>query len=181
MESGDETIRFDAMVFMPKGAFERRLHTFQPFHLHESGSYGGKYGWYICSNQDKDVSLFDSRDRQFGQVQAIQFRYESLIVSVDTTSEEFAQKFSQWLRENCRGVLLNYPYVIMPQKRLGRAKLECNNWAYKQVAVHRRRPKEILEEWKKRYQDETGNDPDIILANPLQNLRQAISGRRRRR
>ena len=177
MEPGDEAIRFDALAFVSKRAFSGRLNTFQPFHLRISGLDS----WYVCSNQDKDASLFELSDRQFGQVQAIQFRYESLIVSVDTTSEEFAQKFSLWLRENCNGVLLNFPYLMLPQKRLGRERFKCNNWAYRQVRVNKRRPKEILEEWKKRYQDETGNDPDIILANPLQSLRQAISERRRRR
>ncbi len=170
-------IEFDAIIDdMTLEELRKLMNTFQSFYLRYSdGLYDG---WDVFANQDRALSWQAIDSRKLGEIEAVAFRSRSkIIVSVTTTSEEFAHTFDIWLKNYCDAwVIYDGPRLTSaPLKKIGRPTLLCNKWAGLQVLILNRTPEEIFEEWKRRYQKETGDDPNEVLANPLHSLRQAIS------
>lgn len=176
--AGMKKIEFDAIADIKLRTLQKRMKTFQPFYLSNMGGYDNY--WSIHPNKDRYESGHETHDLILGDVEAVAFRRHSrMIISVTTSSAEFAHKFAAWLIDYCGAMLLaDLPPVLpTPTKKIGRKPLECNEWAYQQRKKGRSYD-DILEEFKERFYKETGEDPDLALANPRNSIRQAVCARR---
>jgi hypothetical protein len=166
---------FDALARITVNTLKIRGNMFQPYYLRDAFNSNI---WTAMSNEARKKTSFEARHCvAFADINAVLYRPGKIIIAVTTDSHEFALVFAEWLRQHCGSHILENipPLPTKPLKSIGRKRLDCNEWAAEQHVDFNRPYKEIMEEWKQRYYQETGKNPDEILDNPLRSLRQATS------